>query len=146
MSDDPNQGLVRQGMATTAGAGTGRPRAGTRPVQPRQTRRAHNTISYHPNDALAHAIVRAWSDDAFKNRLLTFSENMQQRDHERTRAALREVGIVIETMDPVVVTEEQYRAYNEQDNHIVFVLPNPLGALHSMHNAQIAMCITTLGM
>jgi hypothetical protein len=147
MTEDANQDVIRQGMAAIAGAGPGRRRPPRTPAaRPTSARRAHEAISYHPNDALALAIVRAWSDESFKDRLLTFSADMQTRDHERTRAALREMGIIIESKTPVVVTEQQFLSYPREKDHIVFVLPDPLGSIHTFANAQLAMSIIVLGM
>jgi len=149
MSENPSQGTVRLGMAATAGADAGRrPRAraasGTRQAAARRTAQ---TISYHPNDALALAIVRAWSDNAFKNRLLTFSPGTAAAQYNSTRDALREIGISIEPpLNPVVLTQQQYPSYAPLADQVVFVLPDPIGSIHSFHNAQLAMCITVLGM
>jgi hypothetical protein len=149
MSEDPNQGSARLGMAATAGAGPGqRRRARAAPTgQPRSAWRTDECISYHPNAALALAIVRAWSDNAFKNRLLTFPVNMQTPQVDSTRAALREVGIAIDPpLRPVVLTQQQYPTYTRLADDIVFVLPDPIGATHSLHNAELAMTITCMGM
>jgi len=150
MSDDPNQGPARLGMAATAAAGPGqrRRRAQAAPAaQPRSARRTEECISYHPNDALALAIVRAWSDNGFRNRLLTFPVNMQTPQVDNTRAALREVGISIEPpLTPVVLTQQQYSTYTRLQNDIIFVLPDPIGSIHSFYNAQLAMSITCMGM
>lgn len=147
MSEDPNRGLIRMGMPAAPGAGSaGRRRPSGPAAQRRGASRSDEAISYHPNEALAHIIVRAWSDDRFKNRLLTFPVDLQTPNYDNTRAALQEMGITIETKTPVVLTEQQYANFTSQDDQIVFVLPNLLGSVFSLAHAQLAMSITVRGM
>src|SRR5690349_11903619 len=64
-------------------------------------------VSYHPNEKLAGAIVRAWQDLEFKTRLLTFrpeQPDFAKPNYESSRAALAEVDVFIEK--PVVLTEQ----------------------------------------
>jgi hypothetical protein len=71
---------------------------------------------------------------------------MRAPNYESTRAALGEMGMPIERKTPVVLTEEQYSGFTKADDQILFVLPNALGSVYSLANAQLAMCVTMLGM
>lgn len=138
MSEDPNQGSVRLGMAATTGAGSG-------DDVPR--RRRAGEVSYHPNEALANAIVKAWTDDEFRRRLLTYpGSDMRNPNYQSTRDALSEMGVNIHRMDPVVLTTQQYATYRRRANQIIFVLPDPLGSVHNLATAQVAMCLHVFGM
>jgi hypothetical protein len=138
MSENPNDGSVRQAMAATAGTGS---------ADEAPRRRRAGEPSYHPNEALANAIVKAWSDQEYRRRLLTFpGDNMRNPNHQSTRAALSEMGVTIETMDPVVLTPQQYATYRRRANQIIFVLPDPLGSVHNLGTAQVAMCVHPFGM
>jgi hypothetical protein len=138
MSEDPNGGPVRLGMAATAGAGSG-------DGVPR--RRRAGEFCYHPNEALANAIVKAWSDDEFRTRLLTFpGSDMRNPNYQSTRDALSEVGVNIDKLVPVVLTPQQYATYRRRANQIIFVLPDPLGSVHNLATAQVAMCLHVFGM
>jgi hypothetical protein len=95
--------------------------------------------SYHPNDALAAVIVRAWSDQAFKARLLS-GANLTNK--ASTIAALEEVGISL--TDVVVLSEAEYAAYTPTKGQTVFVLPEHIGKA-SMETARIAMASTCCG-
>jgi hypothetical protein len=101
--------------------------------------------TYHPNDALAAVIVRAWSEPAFRNRLVTGpSPNDVARD--ACKAALREAGISLR--DVVVLTEDQVEDYEPAEGHeneTAFVLPNPISDAPSMDTARIAMAATVDG-
>jgi hypothetical protein len=139
MSEDPNQGSVRLGMAATTRGGGG---------DEVPTRRRAGEPNYHPNETLASAIVRAWSDEDFRNRLLTYpTNNMRAPNYENTRGALREIGVGIDNpMIPVVLTPQQYVSYRRRANQIIFVLPDPLGSMHNLATAQVAMSVTNRGM
>ena len=99
---------------------------------------------YHPNDNLASAIARAWADDSFRKRLLTFDEtkdaaNWQGLDYGktllRTSQALAEEDVFVAT--PVVLTHVQYiKHYKKQsDDEVVFVLPKRPDTLANHHYA-----------
>src|SRR5271165_2052579 len=77
-------------------------------------------VSYFPNDNLAKAIVRAWSDKSYEEELLTFgrgnsadwskfSSDMQSSMILKTSRALAQVDVYLDS--PVVLTEEQYSWY-----------------------------------
>jgi hypothetical protein len=95
--------------------------------------------SYYPNDALAAVIVRAWSDQGFKARLLS-GANLTNKAN--TKAALEEAGISL--TDVVVLSPEEYEGYTRTKGQIVFVLPDPIGK-PSMETARIAMASTCDG-
>jgi hypothetical protein len=71
----------------------------------------------YQNETLAQLIVYAWSDQNFRNQLLT--------DPQQAKQALSDRGIYLKA--PYVITEDQY--YNGFDlpdpEGVVFVLPNP---------------------
>jgi hypothetical protein len=95
--------------------------------------------TYHPNDALAAVIVRAWSDDKFKNRLLSHPTLTNQAN---TIAALEEMGIYLD--EPVVLELKDHAAFAPSGKQVVFVLPAPKGK-PSMDTARIAMAVTVDG-
>lgn len=113
-----------------------------------------NPVSYHPNYNLALAIVRAWNEPGYKDRLLTFPQQPFNRttrptdaDYQRTSQALQEVDIALDK--PVVLTFKQYDAvgYQKVEDEVVFVLPDPLKKQEfAMPTAEIAMIVTPLGM
>jgi hypothetical protein len=121
--------------------------------EPRPSQPTH--ISYHPNDSLAMAIVRAWSDPEYKRRLLTFPEKDEAdwskiKDPARremirkSSKALAEVDVFLEM--PVVLTSEQYDDYKPKaKKEVVFVLPDPIGG-NSLETARIAMAVQVRGM
>jgi hypothetical protein len=115
--------------------------------------------SYHPNDALAQAIVNAWSEHSFREALLTFPENAKpiwdkksSADYPKkiasTREALEKVGVYLE--NPIVLTEEQYRKYaKKSDDEVVFVLPDEPSKAEgkkSLDTARVKMGVTVKGM
>ena len=138
--------LAAVGVAATAV--TSKPAKAAEPAaQPGSTTDSAGCVSYHPNENLARAIVRAWSDNAFKTRLLTFESghaDFQKPNFESSRAALAEVDIFIERA--VVLTQQQYTGYKKKDKEIIFVLPDPLGSTYSLATAQVAMAATCVGM
>jgi hypothetical protein len=89
------------------------------------------TVSYHPNDGLVSVIIRAWQNNNFKKKLLSFDETDDVSNlstppkYQRTKRRLELVGQVF-IDQPVVITEDQYKAgYVKRDNaEVVFVLPN----------------------
>jgi hypothetical protein len=95
--------------------------------------------SYHPNDALAAVIVRAWSDQGFKARLLS-GANLSNKAN--TKTALEEVGIFL--TDVVVLSPEQYEGHTRAKGQTVFVMPDAIGR-PSMETARIAMASTCCG-
>jgi hypothetical protein len=101
---------------------------------------------YHPNDALAAAIVKAWSDEDFKARLLSGPKAGKKAS---TKAALEEMGVSLD--DVVVLLPEEHEAFVRANQRtkkgqgpIVFVLPHPIGK-PSMDTARIAMASTCDG-
>ena len=112
-----------------------------------------DAVSYHPNHNLALAIVRAWSEPGYRDRLLTFkgaytlASKPAADDYSRTSKALLEVGISL--AKPVVLTFPQYNApgYKKVEDEVVFVLPDNLTATgFNLPGAEIAMIVTPLGM
>jgi hypothetical protein len=110
-------------------------------------------VSYHPNEALALAIVRAWSEPNYKSRLLSFSEtehgNFANPNHTNSSAALAEVGVYIG--EPVILTEKQYPEYlnfvkGGPIPKALFVLPETLGGTFNIATAQTAMSMVCRGM
>lgn len=116
-------------------------------------------VSYHPNDSLAHAIVRAWTDESFKKRLLTFPEHtapdwskFADEDRQKmigaTRDALAEVEIFLDS--PVVLTPDQFGQYRpKDDSEVIFVLPSPsivYGKRYTLDTARVAMALCPFGM
>jgi hypothetical protein len=75
-------------------------------------------ISYHPNDKLAEMIAQAWTDSAYRDRLLKDTANV-----------FKQSGIFVE--NPIVVTETEFktRSFNK-DQHMVFVLPDAPAEKH----------------
>jgi hypothetical protein len=69
----------------------------------------------YTSDSLAQMIVDAWVDEEFRNRLLK---------KENAKSLLAARGFYLE--NPVVITEEQFNNHyrQENDNEIVFVLPD----------------------
>lgn len=138
MSEDPNGG--RSGWAWR------RPRAQAAGMTSRDGVVPGNSAIIRTR-ALANAIVKAWSDDAFRTRLLTFpGSDMRNPNYQSTRDALSEVGVNIDKMVPVVLTPQQYATYRRRANQIIFVLPDPLGSVHNLATAQVAMCVNVFGM
>jgi hypothetical protein len=118
-----------------------------------------DTDSFHPNDNLVDAIVRAWTDDGFRTGLLSFPKITRREDwrptdppnYANTQQALAAVGVYFER--PVVLTRDQYKwGYKKKEgNEVVFVLPDPPGrpeflGRRSFATARAAMAITARGM
>ena len=99
----------------------------------------------YSDDKLAAAITKAWTDESYKNRLLT-------RDYKVTSDALAEVGVnVAQYPNPVVLTLRQYNSgYTMRSlSEIVFVLPDPPAsdtARRSADQAKSRMRVTPFGM
>ena len=116
--------------------------------------------SYHPNDALAQAIVNAWCERSFREKLLTFPEGNAKPIWDkknsleypnriaRTRQALETVGVYLES--PIVLTQEQYPKYKKKyEDEVVFILPaEPSNAegKKSLDTARVKMGVTVKGM
>lgn len=107
-------------------------------------------VSYFPNDNLAEAIVRAWSDPSYRKDLLTFGDdnaanweaypNQRKSMLRKTSLALEEVGVFLN--NAVVLTPgTQYDTYVKQDEEIVFVLPSQPGRTPSLATARVEMAI-----
>ena len=109
-------------------------------------------VSYHPNQKLAEAIVRAWKEPDYRAALLTFDDTYtlgQQPSplqYAKTKAALSQFQIHLSK--PVVLTPQQYAiGYQKVEDEVVFVLPNPLTDKgFELPGAEIAMAVTPLGM
>jgi len=115
--------------------------------------------SYHPNENLAQAIANAWSDDSYRERLLTFPVGQSTADFkdvtegmfEKTSGALAEVDVFLDK--PVVLTVAQFENAREkwlsyektEKGLIVFILPEPLGKRPSVATAKIAMAVRPQG-
>ena len=103
---------------------------------------------YHPNDALAAVIVKAWSDEGFRAKLLSGPKATKKAS---TKDALEGMGISLD--DVVVLLPEEHAAFVRARKRtkkgpgrgpIVFVLPHPIGK-PSMDAARIAMASTCDG-
>jgi hypothetical protein len=95
--------------------------------------------SYYPNDTLAAVIVQAWSDQAFKARLLSGAKLANQAS---SKTVLEEAGISLN--DVVVLTEAEFAGFTPTKGQTVFVLPDPRGK-YTMEVARIAMASTCCG-
>jgi hypothetical protein len=113
-------------------------------------------VSYAPNDDLARAIVKAWSDTGYRNRLLSYGPGVPvadytKPDYESTSLALQEVDVHI--LQPIVMTVAQYAGFNtfiqgggKAPPGVLFVLPDPLGSQATLSTARVAMVVTCNGM
>ena len=70
----------------------------------------------YTSDALAEMIVEAWTKPEYRSRLL---------NKANAKELLAQRGFYLE--NPVVITEDQFNRHykQEDDNEIVFVLPDP---------------------
>jgi hypothetical protein len=118
-------------------------------------------ISYFPNDNLAKAIVKAWSDKTFEGELLTFGHDAVVNWTDltkdqinpmlvKTSGALAQVDVYLDSA--VVLTVEQYASFvdqyatsREQLAQFIFVLPDPVGRAPSLATAQVAMAVHPCG-
>jgi hypothetical protein len=143
MTNDSRRRFLTGGAVAAVGAAvsTVAPRA----AEARVIRESCET--YYPNDALAQAIVKAWTDTSYRNRLLSFPTNNFASPQSSSSAALLEVGYSVE--NPIVVTEEQYIAYlnlvRNKPPANFFVLPAPRES-KTMDAARAAMAVTCNGM
>src|SRR5262245_57898986 len=124
-------------------------RAGKTQRKPKSKAARQEPFSYHPNDALAHAIVKAWTDpNDFGKRLLTLSvDGPKKKKIESTQRALAEYGVYLE--NPVVLTEDEYKRYKKERDEVVFVLPDAPGRTegqNSLDTARVKMAFTLRGM
>ena len=118
-------------------------------------------ISVHyPNDNLVSAIIRAWTDPPFHNRLLTFPALVDNKDwpaggppapdNTNSQDALAEMGVFVE--GPVVLSSEQYSWGYEKKNpcQVIYVLPDQpadqVAARYSVNTARTAMQFCIFGM
>jgi hypothetical protein len=97
--------------------------------------------SYYPNDNLAEAIVRAWSDTKYRDDLLT-DITKGEKDYKKTADALAKVSIFI---DKPVVVDVKDANYKAQDGEIVFVLPKMPGTIATLATARVAMALQARG-
>jgi len=116
---------------------------------------------YHPNETLAKIIVKAWTDDDFKKRLLTFDEGtlpdwrgaVAATRLGFTRQALEDSDIWLDK--PIVLTEDQLASFSEDqlatfiahNGEFVFVLPDPptSSKTPSLGTAAVAMSMVAAG-
>jgi hypothetical protein len=155
-----NSQQPRQHVATIPSLPHENNQGDTMSKKPRRARTGAATkgsTSYHPNEHLARAIVKAWSDESFKNRLLTFPPGAHEADWKKipegersamlrkTSAALAEMDVFLDT--PVVLTVEQFATYKgtSEKTEAVFVLPDVLGKKISLATAQVAMAMQMKG-
>jgi hypothetical protein len=96
-------------------------------------------ISYFPNDNLAEAIVKAWSDTKYRDDLLT---DINNKNYKKTADALAKVGVFI---DKPVVVDVKDANYKAQDGEIVFVLPKMPGTTATLATARVAMALQARG-
>lgn len=103
-------------------------------------------VFYGPNDLLANVIVRAWTDDDFRDDLL-------DPNPQKAKKALKKMGLVFEEVK--VLTEDQYYAvgalpYKKTSwKEVVLVLPDApkdVGFPHSLEVAKVKMQVTPFGM
>jgi hypothetical protein len=122
-------------------------------------RRVRVVPAARDHEQLAEAIVRAWSEEAYKERLLTFPSGSSEtkisnKDRAQTGAALKEFGI--DLGNPVVVlTEKQFAEFVEVESgnrsyrgisktDVIFVLPEPVGKKR-INEVKEAMLLHSLG-
>jgi hypothetical protein len=114
-------------------------------------------VTYYPNDGLAQAILRAWTDSVYRGKLLSYGPDpavdftKQQPSYTNTSLALAEVGVHI--TQPIVMTVAQYAGFKtfiqgggKAPPGVLFVLPDTLGNLYTMDTARVAMTVTCNGM
>lgn len=114
---------------------------------------AEGCISFAPNDALAEAIVRAWTDRTYRDELLTFGEkdDWKKMSAAARAAKIRKTSEALEKVDvfldnPVVLTAEQFATYKSSSkDQVVFVLPEPLSTKPTLATAKVAMAVTCRG-
>ena len=114
--------------------------------------------SYYPNENLVVAIVRAWSDPGYRDRLLTFPDGAaadwkaldRAAAYRKTSSALAEVDVFINS--PIVITEDQRSTYvfpkqslTDANRELLFVLPAVFGSNPTAASARIAMAVTPCG-
>jgi hypothetical protein len=108
---------------------------------------------------LANAIVKAWRDPTYRDRLLTFpassTADISPRDYERTKQALTDEGVNLP--NPVVLTADQFAQLVQReafDKHgpykgirptdVVLVLPEPIGQ-KTPQDAHASMLVRSMG-
>jgi hypothetical protein len=113
--------------------------------------------SYHPNESLAKAIVRAWTDATFKKNLLTFGDKDDRAIwpdadrspiYGRVSKVLQEFGISLDK--PVVFsTEAQLANYDytkAEAGEVYFVLPRAdISRTPTLGTAVVAMSLCAMG-
>ena len=108
---------------------------------------------HYPSDNLISVIIRAWTDDTFREDLLTFTDApkpspRKQGDYAKTKKALHEMGIFIDY--PVVLTPKQFeKGFEKEGREVVFVLPEEptrTEGKHSVATARAAMQFCIFGM
>jgi hypothetical protein len=156
MTQDERRRFLTGGAAVAVGA-IG---AAIGPPQAKAADEKCSSPTFFPNDNLVRAIARAWSDESFKKRLLTFTHEdtadwSRFSDVQRNQMilksgeALAEMEVFLDA--PIVLTQKQFDGYNKKDKEkeIVFVLPNApqaLGNKYSLGTAQVVMALTCAGM
>ena len=112
---------------------------------------------HYPNDNLVRAIVKAWTENSFRDALLTYpdlhtEQDWQKRaqpDYARTGNALKQIDASYDC--PIVLTQAQYEwGYQKaRDQEVIFVLPDQpavLDARNSFDAAKHAMENVVFGM
>jgi hypothetical protein len=121
--------------------------------RPSQKAVAAGCISFAPNDALAQAIVKAWTDQRYRDDLLTFGDkdNWNKMSPAARAAKIRKTSEALEKVDvfldsPVVLTAKQFAIYKSSSkDEVVFVLPEPLSTKPTLATAKVAMAVTCRG-
>jgi hypothetical protein len=120
--------------------------------KPSKKAMAEGCISFAPNDALAQAIVKAWTDQSYRDELLTFSDkdNWNKMSAAALAAKIRKTSEALEKVDvfldnPVVLTAKQFATYKSSKDEVVFVLPEPLSTKPTLATAKVAMAVTCRG-
>lgn len=96
----------------------------------------------YTSDALAEMIVEAWTDEAYRTKLL---------NKEDAKELLAQRGFYLE--NPIVITEDQFNKHyrQEDDREIVFVLPDVTRVTRReqgqslLETARLLMAITPNG-
>jgi hypothetical protein len=108
---------------------------------------------HYPSDNLVSAIIRAWTDTSFKDRLLSYGErtdlNGVTPNKARTKEALAEMGIFVDSA--IVLTNEQFGpSFQKPDpGDVIFVMPKAPTenkGKYSIATARAAMQFCIFGM
>lgn len=114
-------------------------------------RRCECCISYFPNENLAQAIAKAWSNKSYEDQLLTFGRGrnadwdvIKDKDatYSKTAGALAEVDVFINKPVVLTVAQQDYKAIAGE---VVFVLPDVPGSSPTLATARVAMAVQCRG-